>query len=165
MTARRSAVATLAIATTMLLATGASAEARDQPPPIDAAAAIVVDADSGTVLYEREADERRAIASTTKLMTALLTLEQAEPDELIEAVDYDALEVESTLGLEPGERMSVEDLLAALLLESANDAAVTLAEGIAGSRVKFVEQMNSRARELGLRRHELRQPDRSRRPT
>ncbi|MBA2765198.1 MAG: D-alanyl-D-alanine carboxypeptidase [Thermoleophilaceae bacterium] len=143
-------MATLAVATTMLLVAASSAGARDRPPSIDAAAAIVVDADSGAVLYEREADDRRAIASTTKLMTALLTLEQAEPDELIEAADYAALPVESTLGLEPGEQMSVEDLLAALLLESANDAAVTLAEGISGSREEFVEQMNARARELRL---------------
>jgi len=149
-TLHHAAVATLAVATTMLFGAASSAEARDRPPPIDAAAAIVVDADSGAVLYERDADDPRAIASTTKLMTALLTLEQAEPDELIEAAAYAALPVESTLGLEPGEQMSVEDLLAALLLESANDAAVTLAEGISGSREKFVEQMNARARDLRL---------------
>jgi D-alanyl-D-alanine carboxypeptidase (penicillin-binding protein 5/6) len=83
-------------------------------------------------------------------MTALLTLERAEPGDVFRAADYRAGAIESKIGLRRGERMRVQDLLVALLLESANDAAVTLAEGVAGSRGEFVELMNERARELGL---------------
>ena len=70
---------------------------------------------------------------------------------------------ESRINLRAGERMTVHDLLEALLLESANDAAETLAEGVSGSREAFVAEMNARATELGLDAHELRQPDRPRR--
>ena len=90
------------------------------------------------------------MASTTKLMTALLTLENTRPAEVFTAADYDAAPVESQIGLRPGERMTVGDLTKALLLESANDAAVTLAEGVSGTREAFVARMNERAAELGL---------------
>jgi D-alanyl-D-alanine carboxypeptidase (penicillin-binding protein 5/6) len=83
-------------------------------------------------------------------MTALLTLERAEPSDVLRAADYRAGPIESKIDLRPGERMRVQDLLVALMLESANDAAVTLAEGVAGSREDFVEAMNARAAELGL---------------
>jgi serine-type D-Ala-D-Ala carboxypeptidase (penicillin-binding protein 5/6) len=102
------------------------------------------------VLLDKRADQRRSIASTTKLMTALLALERARPRERFVAPRYDALPVESKIDLRAGERMTVTDLLEALLLESANDAAVTIAEGVSGSRDAFVAQMNARARELGL---------------
>lgn len=121
-----------------------------EPPSLQAEVAIAVDASTGDVLFAREPDERRAIASATKLMTALLVLEQADLGDVVEAVPYQALAVESKIGLEPGERMTVRDLLTALLLESANDAAVTLAEALAGSEPEFVEEMNERAMELGL---------------
>ncbi len=111
----------------------------------------MVDAESGEVLLADDADERRPIASATKLMTALLTLERAQPNAVLPAADYAAAPVESQIGLRAGERLSVADLLVALLLESANDAAVTLAEGVSGSSEAFVEDMNARARELGLR--------------
>jgi serine-type D-Ala-D-Ala carboxypeptidase (penicillin-binding protein 5/6) len=101
-------------------------------------------------MLARNADARRAIASATKLMTALLALERARPDEVFSAAPYDPLPPESRIDLRPGERMRVSDLLEALLLESANDAAVTLAEGISGSRAAFVADMNERAAELGL---------------
>ena len=83
-------------------------------------------------------------------MTALLTLERTRPREVFKAADYDAAPVESQIGLRPGERMRVSDLFEALMLESANDAAETLAEGISGSRARFVGQMNERAAQLGL---------------
>jgi serine-type D-Ala-D-Ala carboxypeptidase (penicillin-binding protein 5/6) len=121
-------------------------------PELDgAAAAIVVDARDGAVMFGKRAGDRRSIASTTKLMTALLTLERARPGEVFTAPPYDALPAESKINLRAGERMRVSDLLEALLLESANDAAVTLAEGISGSREAFVADMNARARRLGLR--------------
>jgi D-alanyl-D-alanine carboxypeptidase (penicillin-binding protein 5/6) len=101
-------------------------------------------------MFAKRPDAERSIASTTKLMTALLALERAKPDDVFTAPAYDAMPAESRINLRPGEQMTVHDLLEALLLESANDAAVTLAEGVSGSRAAFVEDMNARAAELGL---------------
>jgi serine-type D-Ala-D-Ala carboxypeptidase (penicillin-binding protein 5/6) len=128
-----------------------SAVAAPAPPRVPTAdAAIVVDARDGTVMFAKRPDQERAIASTTKLMTALLSLEEAEPDEVFTAPAYSPAPAESRINLRAGERMTVEDLLEALLLESANDAAVALAENVSGSRETFVEEMNDRAGELGL---------------
>jgi D-alanyl-D-alanine carboxypeptidase (penicillin-binding protein 5/6) len=110
----------------------------------------VLDAGDGHVLYRWQAKRRRPIASTTKLMTALLTLDELPLGKRIEAAPYAAGPAESLIGLRPGERMAVRDLLRALLLESANDAAVTLARGAAGSVRRFVARMNARARKLHL---------------
>ena len=109
-----------------------------------------MDGRNGEVMFSRSPDERRAIASTTKLMTALLTLERTRPSQVFTSPGYDPLPPESRIDLRRGERMRVDDLLEALLLESANDAAVTLADGISGSREAFVAEMNERAAELGL---------------
>lgn len=147
MSLRTRAAALAAVATVAL---GAAQPATAQRPSVDAPAAIVIDARGGEVLLEHNPDDERAIASATKLMTALLTLERAEPSDVFRAADYDAGPIESQIGLRRGERMRVQDLLVALLLESANDAAVTLAEGVAGSREEFVSAMNDRAAELGL---------------
>ena len=141
---------TLALA--LLAPAAAACPAAAAPPELGSAkAAIVVDASDGAPMFGKNPRQRRAIASTTKLMTALLALERARPSETFTAPAYDALSQESKINLRRGERMRVRDLLEALLLESANDAAVTLAEGISGSRKAFVEQMNERARQLGLR--------------
>jgi len=133
-----------------LLATPARAQ-DDPPPDVGAPSAIVMEASTGDVLYKRDATERRPIASTTKLMTALLTMEHADLSDMVPASDYIASPIESRLDLRPGEKMSVADLLRGLMLESANDAAVTLGEHVAGSTQKFVKLMNRRARELKLR--------------
>jgi len=130
----------------VIAAPGAAAK----PPAIRAPEAILVDAASGTVLYAKHPDGRRAIASTTKLMTALLALQTTRPDQVLTAVPYRATPAESTLGLAPGERMMVHDLMRALLLASANDAAATLAHGIAGSEAAFVARMNAEAQRLHL---------------
>jgi D-alanyl-D-alanine carboxypeptidase (penicillin-binding protein 5/6) len=131
-------------------AAGAAPAKEAKPPKVRAPAAIVVDADSGAVLYAKHPDRRRSIASTTKLMTAFLALRSTRPTDVMSAVPYPAAAAESTLGLEPGERMTVHDLMRALLLPSANDAAATLAHGIAGSQEAFVTRMNAEARRLGL---------------
>ncbi|NLT06744.1 MAG: D-alanyl-D-alanine carboxypeptidase [Solirubrobacterales bacterium] len=150
MAVRRLAVIALAVAALVGVPTAAPA-ATVEPPALDGArAALLVDARDGTVLLSKEPDRRAAIASTTKLMTALLTLERAELDDVFPASDYRAAPVESRIDLQPGERMRVEDLLVALMLESANDAAVALAQGISGSTAAFVAAMNERAAELGL---------------
>jgi D-alanyl-D-alanine carboxypeptidase (penicillin-binding protein 5/6) len=134
-----------------VLLAAAPAQAAQRPPDVgSASAAIVVDGRNGKVMFARNADSRRAIASTTKLMTALLVLERARPRQVFTAPPYNALPPESRINLVAGERMTVHDLLEALLLESANDAAVTLAQGISGSREAFVADMNERAAELAL---------------
>jgi D-alanyl-D-alanine carboxypeptidase (penicillin-binding protein 5/6) len=132
-------------------APAALAQSAKRPPPVPGAdAAIVVDGRDGDVMFAKNAGKRQSIASTTKLMTALLTLEGSRPREVFSASDYVAAPVESQIGLRPGERMTVRDLFVALLLESANDAAATLAEGVSGSVDAFVSDMNERASELGL---------------
>ncbi len=148
---RRRAAAAAALTVLGLAFLPAGAGARAPRPDPQAEAAIVVDARSGEVLLAEDADERRQIASTTKLMTALLVLERARLNEVFRAPRYEADALESQIGLRTGERMRVRDLLAALLLESANDAAATIAVNVSGSRRAFVADMNRRARELGLR--------------
>jgi serine-type D-Ala-D-Ala carboxypeptidase (penicillin-binding protein 5/6) len=141
------AAAALALAALAALARTAAAE----PPPIHAPQAILVEPATGDVVYQRQATRRRPMASTTKLMTALLTLEGAQLSQMVTAVRYRALPAESVIGLRAGERLTVADLLRGLLLASANDAAATLAARIGGSQRAFVAAMNRRARELGLR--------------
>ena len=143
---RLAALAAAALA--LVLAPAAKAAC---PVTVTAPAAIVIDARMGDVLCKRNPDDGRPIASTTKLMTALLALERTELSDVVPAARYRALPVESKINLRPGERMTVADLLRGLMLESANDAAVTLAEHVGGSREAFVRLMNRRAGELGLR--------------
>jgi len=140
------AFAALAVA----LAPAQPAAAAEPACPAIAPSAIAIEVSTGTVACARNADERRSIASATKLMTALLTLERAKLSDVFTAARYDPPAIESQIGLEPGERMSVRDLMRGLLVESANDAAVTLAEGVSGSRRAFVRVMNRRAGELEL---------------
>ncbi|HLL86232.1 MAG TPA: D-alanyl-D-alanine carboxypeptidase family protein [Thermoleophilaceae bacterium] len=141
----------VALAAAVLGATASPSAGRVPRPDPEARAAIVIDARSGEPLFERRADRPRPIASATKLMTALLLLERTRPSDVLTAARYDAAPIESQIGLRAGERMRVRDLLSALLLESANDAAVTVARNLSGSRAAFVRDMNRRARELGLR--------------
>ena len=139
------------LATAVLLGAASPAAAAPPKPAVSAPSAIVVDATSGDVLYARAPNRERAIASTTKLMTALLTLESVSLRDVFSAPAYQAGPAESKIGLQPGERMAVRDLLRALLLPSANDAAATLAQGVEGSKTRFVRAMNRRARRLRLR--------------
>ena len=132
------------------LALPAAARAQEGPPDVQAPAAILIESSTGDVAFEREPDDSRALASTTTLMTALLTLEGIALDDVLTVPAYQAGPLESVAGLVEGEKMTVRDLLRALLLASANDAAVTLAVGLSGSTEAFVEEMNTRARELGL---------------
>jgi D-alanyl-D-alanine carboxypeptidase (penicillin-binding protein 5/6) len=117
---------------------------------VGAPSAIVIEVSSGTAACARAPDRERPVGSTTKLMTALLTLERAKLSDVFTAADYHPLPVESKIGLLAGERMTVRDLLRGLLLESGNDAAATLAQGVGGSQRAFVRLMNARARRLGL---------------
>ena len=122
-------------------------------PLIDATAALLVNADTGMVLYEKNADERRYPASTTKVMTALLTLEHVEDlEEIVTAQESDFENVtadSSNADIKVGEQVRVIDLLYALMLPSANEAAYMLARHVGGSYEEFVNMMNARAQELG----------------
>jgi serine-type D-Ala-D-Ala carboxypeptidase (penicillin-binding protein 5/6) len=144
---RRAAVLVVSLAVAALAAAPCAAA----PPSVARAkSAILVDGNDGGVLFQKDPDEHRAIASTTKLMTALLAIERTKPRQVLTSPGYNGLPAESKINLGRGERMTVHDLLQALLLESANDAAVTLAKGIAGSPARFVDLMNRRAAQLGL---------------
>jgi len=143
---RLALVAALAATAVLAFAPGA----RAAPPTIRAPAAILVEPATGDVVFQRDASQPRAIASTTKLMTVLLTLERAKLSQTMTAVRYHALPAESVIGLRAGERLTVADLLRGVLLASANDAAATLATRIGGSESAFVALMNRRARELKL---------------
>lgn len=137
------------IALAALLAAAPAARAASAPT-VSAPEAIVVEATSGDVAYSKNPDTRRPMASTTKLMTALLALEHGGLGETVTAARYRPLAAESVLPLVRGERLSEADLLRALLMYSANDAAVTLADHVGGSVPSFVRMMNRRAEQLGL---------------
>lgn len=126
------------------------ASAAAVPPSVSAPGAVLVEPSTGDVAFERRSRQARPLASVTKLMTALLTLEAGDLKRTLPASRTRAGANESRLDLRPGERLTRADLLRGLLVESANDAASTLAEGIGGSRRGFVRRMNRRARELGL---------------
>ena len=147
---------------TMLRSYAAAADAAQRITPattatldVPCAAAILIDEDSGTVLYEKNADQQRPIASITKVMTLLLTFEALSAGR-ISLNDYVPVSEHayhmggSQIWLEPGEQMTLNDMLKAICISSANDAAVAVAEFVAGSEPAFVEQMNARAAELGL---------------
>jgi serine-type D-Ala-D-Ala carboxypeptidase (penicillin-binding protein 5/6) len=142
--------ALVAVLLAAVLAAAAPASAQERPAVRGAEGAIAVETTTGAVTFSRAPDRARPIASATKLMTALLALEGAALEDVLTTVPYDAAPAESVAGLTAGERISVRDLLRALLLASANDAAQTLAVGIAGSEAAFVREMNARARALGL---------------
>jgi len=118
-----------------------------------AASAILIDADSGRVLFERAADEKRLIASTTKLMTALVAAEQLEDLSQVVTVKGEWLQTEgSSIYLKAGEQITLEGLLYGLLLESGNDAALALAGVCAGGEEQFAALMNEKAEALGMTR-------------
>ena len=126
----------------------------DTPPEVQAQSAYLKDRTTGTVLLNVNSGDRRYPASTTKVMTALLVLENAKLDDTVTVAedDFSALDENSmTAGLEVGETLTVRDMLACLLLPSANECAYALARHVSGSVDAFVELMNKRAEELGCK--------------
>ena len=120
------------------------------PPSVSAKSAVLIEASTGEILYEKNAHLPMGMASTTKIMTALVALESAAPDTVI-TVPKEAVGVEgSSVYLTEGEQLTLCDLLYALLLSSANDAATAIAIAIGGSEEAFCARMNARARSLGL---------------
>lgn len=147
------------------LATSFQPELKEYSPRLNivsAHASIIMDAESGKVLYARNADEQRQIASLTKLFTAAIVMERVKDlDELV-TIDEEAIYSEGTrvgcprsgfcngVRLKPGEQLTVRDLLKAALMNSANDAAIALGKHLGKSQDGFAHIMNERARELGL---------------
>ena len=155
------------------LPTAAPAAVEDVPV-VDAAAqpqlslncraAILVDQDTGTVLYEKNADEQVPIASITKVMTLLLTFEAIHNGQLTLETTVPVSEHAYHMGgsqiwLEPGEQFTLDEMIKAICVSSANDAAVAVAELVGGSEPAFVERMNARAAELGMEHTHFENPN------
>ncbi len=154
-------VAAMLFVATLLFLFPTSAEGADatQAPPstslspstLSAQAAVLIEADSGTVVVEKQGSLPLPMASTTKIVTGIVALELASYDTLI-TVSPDAVGVEgSSIYLSAGEKLTLEQLLYALLLESANDAALAIAIGLCGSVDAFAQKMNEKAAQLGLK--------------
>jgi len=117
-------------------------------PTLTAKSAIVIDVDSSVTLYQKDPNRRLAPASTTKIMTAVVALENYELSQEIVVKNIDP--TGSQMGLLPGEKVSIENFMYGLLLPSGNDAAFVLAEKFPGGERKFVEKMNAKAKELNM---------------
>ena len=123
--------------------------AEEDPGQLYAQSVCLTDGDSGRILYGKEENQERAMASTTKIMTCILVLENCELTEKVTASAQAADQPKVHLGVKTGQRFLLEDLLFALMLESYNDAAVMLAEHVDGSVETFAQHMNAKAAELG----------------
>jgi D-alanyl-D-alanine carboxypeptidase (penicillin-binding protein 5/6) len=121
----------------------------NDPPGISAQTAIMIEANSGEILYEKNAKEKAFPASITKIMTAMLAIEKGDLDKKVK-VSQNAAGVEgSSIYLAPGEKITLRNLVYGLMLRSGNDAATAISEEIGGSTKNFVMMMNKKARELG----------------
>jgi len=138
------------VAVLAALVLGAPAAATAEPPRLEARAWVLIEARSGEVLASHAASQRLPVASTTKLMTAYVALRELSLRMTVEASPYAALLGESLLELQPGDEVSVRDLLYGLILRSGNDSAVDLALATSGSVRRFVTEMNRYAAALGL---------------
>ena len=140
-------------AVVLLISVLLSVAATGAPPSgisVSASSAVLMDASSGNVLYEKDAHTERPMASTTKIMTALIAIEEYDLKKTV-TVSKEAVGVEgSSVYLYENEKLTMEELVFALMLESANDAATAIAIEIAGSVEEFAELMNEKAEELGL---------------
>ena len=120
-----------------------------EPENLHAASAVLMDADSGRILYEKNGTEQLPMASTTKIMTLLIALENSDPDGIVTVSSLAASMPEVKLHIREDERYRLLDLLYSLMLESHNDTAVAIAEHVGGSVENFAAMMNQKARDLG----------------
>lgn len=124
----------------------------DSAPSVSAKSAVLMDQDTGEIFFAKDENTRRPMASTTKIMTALLTLESAAADNRVVTVTNEMVRVEgSSMGLLPGNQLTLKSLAAGMLTVSGNDAANSAAIALSGSVSAFAERMNHRAQELGLK--------------
>ncbi|MBI3784439.1 MAG: D-alanyl-D-alanine carboxypeptidase [Deltaproteobacteria bacterium] len=149
------------VAALLLLVTAAHVQAATYRPRsvISAKAAILVDTQTGKTLWEYNPDTPLPPASTTKVMTALLAMESGRLNDTFAVSDEAAAEPPTKVGLRSGWRMKLDDLVYALLLNSANDASVVIAEGLSGSVPEFARRMNAKARALGARNTHFANPN------
>ena len=132
--------------------TGTAAEEENVSIPelsLNSQSAVLMDVKTGRIVYGKEADTIRPMASTTKIMTCILALEQGNPEELVEVSSYAASMPDVQLNIRAGEKYKLKDLLYSLMLESHNDTAVMIAEHLGGSVEEFARMMNQKARDLG----------------
>lgn len=129
------------------------------PPPVAAQSAIVVDPDSGRVLYAKNADVPRAVASTQKIITALCVLDAGDIDKTVVVEKSDGACEPTKLDLKPGETYSRRNLLKALMVKSANDVARALARDVGGSQEGFAALMNQKAALIGMRNSHFMNPN------
>lgn len=130
------------------LETGKETKQIQEPEGLYAQSAVLMDGDSGRVLFEKNGQEERAMASTTKIMTCILALESGKIDEIVETSANAASQPEVRLGVREGQQFYIRDLLYSLMLESHNDSAVMIAEAIGGTVEGFADLMNEKAKEL-----------------
>lgn len=135
--------------TDTLIQTLADGVSEDSPGNLYALSAVLMDADSGRVLYEKDGEVPRANASTTKVMTCILALENAPGDDYVTVSANAAAQPDVQLNIREGEQYYLEDLLYSLMLKSHNDSAVAIAEHIGGSVAGFAKMMNDKAKEIG----------------
>lgn len=154
-----------AVLSTMILtiATPAFAEEGSVQLADKAKSAVLIERDTGNILYDKNSDEKLPPASMTKIMTMLLIMEeidkgQLKMDEKVRTSEYAASMGGSQIFLEPGEEMTVHEMLKGIAIASGNDASVAMAERIAGSEDGFVEKMNKRAKALGLKNTAFQNP-------
>jgi len=131
--------------------TGFGNAGRAGAPSVNAAAYIVIDPRNGQVLLEHNAHSRRSVASTQKLLTALVLLESGNMDEWVTVASSDTTVEPAKMGIHAGDRYRRRDLLQAMLVRSCNDIAACLARTSAGSEAAFVARMNAKAARLGMR--------------
>ena len=131
----------------------ARAPGEGAPAPLElrARAAVLMDGDTGRILYGKNQDQTLPMASTTKIMTCILALENASLDDVVEVSSYAASMPDVQLNIREGEQYRLEDLLYSLMLESHNDTAAAIAEHVAGTREAFAGMMNQKARDIGCR--------------
>ena len=116
-----------------------------------ARSAVLMDADSGRILFEKEGNAVRPMASTTKIMTCILALEEGKTDSEVKVSEEACRQPQVRLGVRKGENYRLKDLLYSLMLESHNDSAVLVAENVAGSVQEFAVEMNKKAKEIGCK--------------
>ena len=119
------------------------------PPQLLAQSAVLIDGNTGRVLFGKNEDAVLPMASTTKIMTCILALENSAPDDIVKISDYAASMPDVQLNIREGETYRMEDLLYSLMLESHNDSAVAIAEYLGGSVERFADMMNQKARDIG----------------
>lgn len=137
----------------------------EQGPTIHASAGVLIESKTGAVLFAKNPDLRRAPASTTKMMTAIVALEKGDLNQIVRVSHLASRTPGSSIWLRPGDRLSMRELLKGMMLQSGNDGSMAVAEGVAGSVENFVSLMNLKAKEIGALNTNFRNPHGLRAPS